>query len=183
MTLRKCVIFYNVNCRLKAFPKGSAFFDGCWMVMYVINGNCQDTKALLSSEKSHEKENQEAGEKQTIYGDAAASIRYLLRLPPVESVAHELEDFGVPKHEQTNMIALQARLYGKAMGGDLKSYEVLMKMGGYEAPTSRSTEQDGKPASPEAKANEIEDVIIYLPEIEGQDRKSQQSEKTPDSGG
>ena len=129
------------------------------------------------------KNDDDHGENRRNVRDATSAIQYLLHLPPIDSIAKELKDLGIPKSEQTNMIALQARLYGKAMGGDLKSYETLMKMGGYEAPTSRSTEQDGKPASPEAKANEIKDVIIYLPEIEGQDRKSQQSEKTPDSGG
>ena len=183
MTLRKCVIFYNVNCRLKALPKGSAFFDGCWMVMHVINENCQDTQALFSSEKSREKENQEAAEKQKIYGDAAASIRYLLQLSPVESVAHELEDFGVPEHEQTNMIALQVHLYNKAMGGDLKSYEVLMKMGGYEAPSGRTSGQEEK--IPTSGVNGPKDVFIYLPKIEEEPLKSGSSIESdqPKTGG
>ena len=115
--------------------------------------------------------------------NAASAIRYLLQLPPVESVAQGLEDLGVPECERTNMVALQANLFNKAMSGDLKSYEALMKMGGYEVSATRSPDQDGRCASSGTKVNGLEDVFIYLPKIDDTDQKSRNNGRISDAGG
>ena len=134
-------------------------------------------------DKENMKNADDHGENRRNVRDATSAIQYLLHLPPIDSIAKELEDLGIPKFEQTNMIALQARLYGKAMGGDLKSYETLMKMGGYEAPSGRTSGQEEK--IPTSGANEPEDVFIYLPKIEEEPLKSGNSIESdqPKTGG
>lgn len=132
----------------------------------------KEWESNLTSEYQEEEKDRKSSEVSRSVRNAASAIRYLLQLPPVESVAQELKDLGVPEPEQSNMIALQARLYGKAMGGDLKSYETLMKMGGYEAPSGRISGQEEKIDTSSAGTNGLQDVLIYLPKVDGETRES-----------
>ena len=143
----------------------------------------KEWESNLTSEYQEEEKDRKSSEVSRSVRNAASAIRYLLQLPPVESVAQGLEDLGVPDCERTNMVALQANLFNKAMSGDLKSYEALMKMGGYEAPSGRTSEQEEKITT--SGANGTEDVFIYLPQIEEDPPKSGNSIESdqPKTGG
>lgn len=52
-------------------------------------------------------------------------------------LASNLAELGFPVNEQTNMAALQARLFTMAMGGNLDAYTALMRMAGYEPEENR----------------------------------------------
>ena len=136
--------------------------------------------------------------------DAKAAIRYLLQLPPSANLSADLEDMGLPETEQTNMAALQVQLFRQAMSGDLEAYQTIMKMGGYEPEENRKEREsissdrrrdieleakvsaiggkkDGMSASiGMADEDGTGDVVIYLPEIEGQEEQDDQS---PDDAG
>ena len=132
----------------------------------------KEWESNLTSGYQEEKKDSKSSEVSRNVRNAASAIRYLLQLPPVESVAQGLEDLGVPDCERTNMVALQAHLFNKAMSGDLKSYEVLMRMGGYEAPSGRISGQEEKIDTSSAGTNGLQDVLIYLPKVDGETRES-----------
>lgn len=69
--------------------------------------------------------------------DARAAVRYMLELAAKGQIAKNLTELGVEKDEQTNMIALQARLFSMAMNGNLEAYMALMRMAGYDPEENR----------------------------------------------
>lgn len=130
-----------------------------------------------------------SGEVRSARRDARSAARYLLELAAKGKIAANLEELGLPVNEQTNMAALQARLYTMAMGGNLDAYMTLMKIAGYE-PEENRKERESKAADRrreaemEAKVTALgqnpeslrasvslkdedgdSDVHIYLPEI------------------
>lgn len=130
-----------------------------------------------------------SGEVRRAKRDAKSAIRYLLNLPPTATIKGNLEEMGFPIDEQTNMAALQARLFAMAIGGNIEAYNTLMKMAGYEpeenrkeresvaADRRREIELDAKVgalgSNPEGVSAAINmsdedgnnDVVIYMPQI------------------
>lgn len=122
--------------------------------------------------------------------DARAAVRYMLELSAKGNIAKNLDELGVEKNEQTNMVALQARLFTSAMTGNLEAYMTLMKMAGYDPEENRKEresvssdrrreiELDAKITalgtsregiSTSVNMNDEDggnDVVIYLPAIE-----------------
>jgi hypothetical protein len=131
-----------------------------------------------------------SGEVRRAKRDAKQAIKYLLGLPAQGSLDLNLEQLGFPENERTNMAALQARLFTKAMSGDLDSYTQLMKMGGYEPEENRKERESieaniRREMEVEAKVKALgggvenaniainssdeegnNDVVIYLPQLE-----------------
>lgn len=130
-----------------------------------------------------------SGEVRRAKRDAKSAIRYLLNLPPTATIKGNLEEMGFPVDEQTNMAALQARLFAMAIGGNIEAYNTLMKMAGYEpeenrkeresvaADRRREVELDAKVnalgSNPEGMSASVNmsdedgnnDIVIYLPEV------------------
>lgn len=130
-----------------------------------------------------------SGESRRAKRDAKSAIRYLLDLPPTTSIKANLVEMGFPVNEQTNMAALQARLFAMAMSGNLEAYTALMRMAGYEpeenrkeresiaADRRREIELDAKVSAlgsnPEGMSASVNmsdedgnnDVVIYMPQI------------------
>ena len=79
----------------------------------------------------------ESGKARRRNRDARSAIRYLLKLAPIGNAADNLKAMGYPENEQTNMAALQARLYHKAMTGDIEAYRTMMRMAGFEPEENR----------------------------------------------
>ena len=130
-----------------------------------------------------------SGESRRAKRDAKSAIRYLLDLAAKGKIADNLRELGFPTNEQTNMAALQARLFTMAMSGNLEAYTALMRMAGYEpeenrkeresiaADRRREIELDAKVSAlgsnPEGMSASVNmsdedgnnDVVIYLPEV------------------
>lgn len=130
-----------------------------------------------------------SGESRRAKRDAKSAVRYLLDLAAKGKIADNLRELGFPTNEQTNMAALQARLFTMAMGGNLEAYTALMRMAGYEpeenrkeresiaADRRREIELDAKvsalgsnPDGMSASLNMSDedgnnDVVIYMPQI------------------
>lgn len=128
--------------------------------------------------------------------DARAAVRYMLELSAKGNIAKNLKELGVEKNEQTNMVALQARLFTSAMAGNLEAYMTLMKMAGYDPEENRreresissdlrrereldakitalGTGRDGISTSVSMSDEDGgNDVVIYLPAIEEDDADS-----------
>lgn len=73
-----------------------------------------------------------SGESRRAKRDAKSAVRYLLDLAAKGKIADNLKELGFPANEQTNMAALQARLFTMAMGGNIDAYTTLMRMAGYD---------------------------------------------------
>lgn len=130
-----------------------------------------------------------SGEVRRAKRDAKSAVRYLLDLAAKGKIADNLKELGFPANEQTNMAALQARLFTMAMSGNIDAYTTLMKMAGYEpeenrkeresisADRRREIELDAKVAAlgsnPEGMSASVNmsdedgnnDVVIYMPQI------------------
>ena len=130
-----------------------------------------------------------SGESRRAKRDAKSAVRYLLDLAAKGKIADNLKELGFPANEQTNMAALQARLFTMAMGGNIDAYTTLMRMAGYEpeenrkeresiaADRRREVELDAKVAAlganPEGMSASVNmsdedgnnDVVIYMPQI------------------
>lgn len=130
-----------------------------------------------------------SGEVRRARRDAKSAVRYLLEMAAKGQVKANLAELGYPVNEQTNMAAVQARLFTMAMSGNLEAYMTLMKMGGYEpeenrkeresvaADRRREIELDAKvsalgsnPDGMSAALNLSDedgnnDVVIYMPEL------------------
>ena len=131
-----------------------------------------------------------SGEARRAKRDARSAARFLLELAAKGKIADNLTELGFPVNEQTNLAALQARLYTMAMGGNLDAYMTLMKMAGYEnrkeresvsADRRRETEMEAKVTAlgqaPDGIRTSMSlkdedgdsDVFIYMPEIASED--------------
>lgn len=130
-----------------------------------------------------------SGESRRAKRDARSAVRYMLELSAKGKLAENLRDLGFPTNEQTNMAALQARLFTMAMSGSLEAYTTLMRMAGFEpeenrkeresiaADRRREIELDAKvsalgsnPEGMRASVNMNDedgnnDVVIYMPQI------------------
>lgn len=130
-----------------------------------------------------------SGESRRAKRDAKSAVRYLLDLAAKGKIADNLRELGFPTNEQTNMAALQARLFTMAMSGNLEAYTALMRMAGYEpeenrkeresiaADRRREIELDAKVSAlgsnPEGMSASVNmsdedgnnDVVIYMPQI------------------
>ena len=144
-----------------------------------------------------------SGEVRRAKRDARSAVRYLLNLAPAESLKFNLEQMGLPENEQTNMAALQARLFTKAMSGDLDAYITLMKVAGYDPEENRRERESvasdrRRDLELEAKAaalaqnidgaqvavqmtdeDDNNDVVIYIPQMLSEEECEYKEEANP----
>ena len=148
-----------------------------------------------------------SGESRRAKRDAKSAVRYLLDLAAKGKIADNLKELGFPANEQTNMAALQARLFTMAMGGNIDAYTTLMRMAGSEpeenrkeresiaADRRREVELDAKVAAlganPEGMSASVNmsdedgnnDVVIYMPQIASEESCEMKEEAgKPDTG-
>lgn len=150
---------------------------------------------------------QKSGETRRAKRDAKSSIRYLLELAATGNTKDNLVALGIPENEQTNMAALQARFFVKALAGDLDSYLELMKLGGFNPEENRKeresiSSEKRKDMETKAKMDALaargidagvtlslndedgnDDVMIYLPQIEDEENLTVENkvEQSPES--
>lgn len=97
-------------------------------------------KGELSKEEAKKRGSaggKKSGEVRREKRDAKSAARYILELAAQGQVKDNLNTLKVDAKDQTNMVALQARLYTMAMSGNLDAYRELMKMAGYEPEENR----------------------------------------------
>lgn len=153
-------------------------------------------KGELTSEEAKKRGKaggKKSGEARRAKRDAKAAVRYLLELPPTTSLKNNLKEMGFPANEQTNMAALQARMFTMAMSGSIEAYNTLMKMAGYEPEENRKERESiasdrRREAELDAKITALvgnsdgistalnmndedgnNDVVIYMPQIMPED--------------
>lgn len=148
-----------------------------------------------------------SGESRRAKRDARSAARFLLELAAKGKIADNLTELGFPVNEQTNMAALQARLYTMAMGGNLDAYMTLMKMAGYDpeenrkeresvsADRRRDTEMEAKVTAlgqaPDGIRTSMSlkdedgdsDVFIYMPEIVAEESCEMEEDANPEGEG
>ena len=148
-----------------------------------------------------------SGEARRAKRDARSAARFLLELAAKGKIADNLTELGFPVNEQTNLAALQARLYTMAMGGNLDAYMTLMKMAGYDpeenrkeresvsADRRRETEMEAKVTAlgqaPDGIRTSMSlkdedgdsDVFIYMPEIVSEESCEMAEDAGPEEEG
>lgn len=85
--------------------------------------------------------------------DAKSAARLILNLPVQEAIEKNLKSMGLDKEEDyTNMVAIMARAFTKAMTGDISAMNFLIEMAGsspkfkMEEELHNKTMQDGEKA-------------------------------------
>lgn len=78
-----------------------------------------------------------SGEVRRKQRDAKNAINLLLNMAAKKNLDTNLQELGIDECDRTNMVALQARVFSMAMGGDLKAYETLMKYAGHDPEENR----------------------------------------------
>lgn len=161
----------------------------------------QYKKGSVEARENGRKGGIKSGESKRRKREARDSIRYLLELSAKKNLETNLKELGFPTEELTNMNALHARLFTMAMSGNLEAYLTLMKMGGYEPEENRKERESiasdiRREKELEAKVNalggdmdgarmavnlhdedEVNDVVIYMPEIASEESCTAEKEK------
>lgn len=125
--------------------------------------------------------------------DAKNAMNLLLNMAAKGQIKDNLVTLGIDPEDQTNMVALQARLFTMAMGGNLQAYDRLIKISGNDpeenrkeresraADKRRDRESEARvsalehgdsmgryavPGDEEDESGEKDDVIIFMPYTE-----------------
>lgn len=132
-----------------------------------------------------------SGEARRNKRDAKNAMNLLLDMAAKGQIKSNLEELGFKSEDQTNMVALQARLFSMAMSGNLQAYDRVLKISGND-PEENRKERESKAADKRKDAEsrarvealergdsapvaggygdmddeegEKEDVIIFLPD-------------------
>lgn len=134
-----------------------------------------------------------SGEARRNKRDAKNAMNLLLNMAAKGQLKKNLEELGFDSEDQTNMIALQARLFTMAMGGNLQAYDRVIKISGNDPEENRKEreslasdkrrdrETDARvtalehgdsmgryavPGDDEFDDEEKEDVVIFMPYTE-----------------
>ena len=134
-----------------------------------------------------------SGEARRNKRDAKNAMNLLLNMAAKGQLKDNLENLGFDTEDQTNMVALQARLFTMAMGGNLQAYDRVIKISGNDPEENRKERESrasdkrrdretdarvaalergdsmGRYAVPEedqSNDEEKEDVVIYMPYTE-----------------
>lgn len=122
-----------------------------------------------------------SGESRRKKRDAKQSISLLLELAAQGNLDKNLKQLGFSEEDRTNMNALTARMFSKAMSGDVAAFKALMDYGGFNPDQKlkdkereariRALEDDGYSQSPGGggfddgdEEGDTEDVVIYVPD-------------------
>ena len=144
-----------------------------------------------------------SGEARRNKRDAKNAMNLLLNMAAKGQIKDNLMNLGVEMEDQTNMVALQARLFMMALSGNLQAYDRIIKISGNDSEENRKERESlasdkrrdketearvaaiergdsmGRYATGEEDDDdgEKEDVVIYMPFTE---RDAKPEEKVPD---
>lgn len=116
-----------------------------------------------------------SGETRRKKRDAKQAISLLLGMAAKDNLEKNLKQLGYDTEDLTNMNALMARMFTKAMSGDVAAFKALMDYGGFHPDQKlrdqereariRALDDDGYPdTGGDLEEDDGEDVHIYLPD-------------------
>lgn len=141
-------------------------------------GNPDNLKPVRSKDEAKKRGaagGKKSGETRRKKRDAKQAISLLLNLAAKDNLEKNLKQLGYDTEDLTNMNALMARMFTKAMSGDVAAFKALMDYGGFHPDQKlrdqereariRALEDDGYPSGGEdPEDDDREDVHIYLPD-------------------
>lgn len=108
-----------------------------------------------------------SGEARRKKRDAKSAARLILNLTAAEGVQKNLQQMGVEEEDFTNMVAIMARAFQKAMTGDVGAMNFLMEMSAQSPRFKLEEERHRKEMQDEQKANNaVDDWINSIPDPE-----------------
>ena len=137
--------------------------------------NLQPVRTKDEAKKRGAAGGKKSGEKRRKKRDARESISLLLGLAAQGGSEENLRALGFAEEDLTNMNALNARLFVRAMTGDIAAYKTLMDYGGFhpdqkqkdkesEARIRKMDEGIYHPSGDDADDEEATDVMVVLPD-------------------
>lgn len=109
-----------------------------------------------------------SGESRRRKRDAKSAARLILNLTASEAIQKNLTQMGVEEEDLTNMVAVMARAFNKAMTGDVGAMNFLMEMAAQTPRFKLEEERHKKEMQDEQKANNaVDDWINSIPDVEG----------------
>lgn len=108
-----------------------------------------------------------SGEARRKKRDAKSAARLILNLPVQEALEKNLKQMGLDEDDYTNMVAIMARAFTKAMTGDISAMSFLIDMAGSSPRFKMAEEEHKKAMQDEQKAgNVVDDWINSIPDTE-----------------
>jgi len=102
-----------------------------------------------------------SGEARRQKRDAKNAMNLLLDLAAKGNLKKNLDELGVSNEDQTNLMALQARIFAKAMTGDLAAYDRIIKIAGMDPEENRKERE-----SIAAEKRKDEELAIKKQQVE-----------------
>ena len=132
-------------------------------------------KPIQSAEEARKKGRNggiKSGEVRRRKRDAKSAARLLLDLPATDSLKSNLKALGIDEGDYTNMVAMMARAFAKAMSGDISAMNFLISMSG-TSPQFKMEEQRHKKymKGSEVKSSIIDEWIASIPDVEGENEQ------------
>lgn len=115
-----------------------------------------------------------SGEARRRKRDAKSAARLILDLPVQDALEKNLKTMGIAdEKDYTNMVAIMARAFTKAMTGDIGAMQFLINMAG-SSPHFKMEEERHKKFMQEGEAagNVVDDWVNSIPELEVPDGQS-----------
>ena len=148
--------------------------------------NLQPVRTKEEAKKRGRNGGIKSGEARRKKRDAKNAMNILLDLAAKGNLDSNLSEFGVTEEDRTNLMALQARIFAMAMGGNLQAYDRVIKIAGMDPEENRKERESlayEKRAEEELAIKkkhadyydqgndfdddeEVEDVQIYMPYTE-----------------
>lgn len=140
-------------------------------------GNPENLKPVRTKDEAKKRGaagGKKSGDSRRKKRDAKQAISLLLNMAAKENIEKNLKQLGYNAEDLTNMNALMARLFTKAMTGDVAAFKALMDYGGFHPDQElrdkerrariTALEDGGGYPDPDGDDEDKEDVIIYLPD-------------------
>ena len=145
-------------------------------------GNPENLTPVLTTEEAKKRGaagGRKSGETRRKKRDARQSIGLLMNMAAQGTLDENLEKLGFDECDRTNMNALMARMFAKAISGDVSAFRALMDYGGFHpdqklkdkerkahivAMEASKKETDISDFSAVFEENDAEDVQIYMPD-------------------
>lgn len=114
-----------------------------------------------------------SGEARRKKRDAKSAARLILNLPVQEALEKNLKAIGLNEEDYTNMVAIMARAFTKAMTGDIGAMQFLISMAG-SSPHFKMEEERHKKFMQEGEVagNVVDDWVSSIPDLEVPDGES-----------
>lgn len=140
------------------------------------DGNIENLDIIRTKEEARKRGangGRKSGEARRKKRDARNAIRLILDMAAQGRLEDNLKALGVEDNDLTNMVALQASVFTRAIAGDMNAYRLLMEYGGYNPDKKlkdeehkariKAIERDIAVNSPSG-TGEMDDVVVYLPD-------------------